>query len=335
MVAVCLGCGATPQTDETGKTQAPASSDTSKSSVVTVATFDAVNLFQYIEGLAIDHAGNVYVGIYYYGQIEKITPSGVVTIFASLPVGTLGGGIVGLAVDDADDVYACLSSYDTNQGIWKISHDGSSMKQIAAIDPAGFPNGMAFDAEGNIFVTDSTLGRVWRISRCTGSLEVFAQGPLFEPNNPLGDRVGSYGANGIQIDDDALWVTNTDKGAIVRIDLLSFRHEPELWLQSDNLIGADGNAFDEDHNQYVALDANGNPPPAVANTIVRITPRKVIQTLFTPSEGLDAPATVAFGQAPGQRRQFFWTNSGFAFNEPTVMRSDVGEEGVRLPITGF
>ena len=321
-----IGCGgesnlSTPQ----GSSRLGSSTAALSSGVTTIATFN-----RFTEGLAVDRNGNFYVGFYYRGVIHKVAADGTQSTFATLPVGTLGGGLVGLGVDEDGDVYACLASYDSNQGIWKVSADGSQQQQIAALDPAGFPNGLAIDAH-SIFVTDSTLGQVWRISRDTLAVEVFSKGPLLAPPDPLGDRVGSFGANGIQIDDGALWVTNTSKGLIARIDLdARGSHDAQLWLQSDQLIGADGNAFDEDHNQYIAND--GLEDVSTANTIMKVYPNKQFEVLFPQNAGLDFPASVAFGQSSDSRRDLFWTNGGFNFGIKSLMEGNVGEKGVRLPV---
>ena len=58
--------------------------------------------------------------------------------------------------------------------IYRIEPDGSSMEQIASSD--GFSQGMAFDAEDNLYVCDLVHAGVMKLDTKSGSLEKFADG---------------------------------------------------------------------------------------------------------------------------------------------------------------
>jgi gluconolactonase len=58
--------------------------------------------------------------------------------------------------------------------IYRIEPDGSSMEQIASSD--GFSQGMAFDAEDNLYVCDLVHAGVMKLDTQSGSLEKFANG---------------------------------------------------------------------------------------------------------------------------------------------------------------
>jgi sugar lactone lactonase YvrE len=286
--------------------------------VVTVATFDPAQS-QLPEGLAIDKEGNIYVGMYPTGQIWKITTNGEHSVLATLNVGSSGGGLVGLAVDEEGDLYACDASFDpATHGIWKVDRNGAT-RLIAVLDPAGFPNAMAFDEEENLFVTDSFLGEIWKISR-SGETKVWLKSPLLDPLSPT----CCYGANGIEFDRGDMFVANTDQGTIVRIEMEDDDRPPhgEVFVQDAALAGADGIAFDVRHNLYVAVDTQ--------NTLVRISPDRNIKTLATAADGLDFPASTSFGQTRRQRTFLFWTNYGVS-SKPSLQKMDVGVPGVRLP----
>jgi sugar lactone lactonase YvrE len=287
------------------------------SKVITVTTFDPAYL-QLTEGLAIDKEGNIYVGFYLTGQIWKITPQGEHSIFATLDVsGSVGGGLVGFALDEEGDLYVCDASGEpATHGIWRVDRNGAT-RRIASLDPAGFPNALAFDDKGNLFVTDSYLGEIWKIS-ASGEAKVWLQDPLLAP-------VFAYGANGIEFDGGNLFVANTDQGTIVRIEASDDERplRPEVFVQSAVLVGADGIAFDVRHNLYVAIDYQ--------NTLVRISPDGNIKTLAMATDGLDFPASTSFGQSHAQRTFLFWTNGGFNFSKPSLQKLDVGVPGVPLP----
>jgi sugar lactone lactonase YvrE len=287
-----------------------------KGKVTTVATFNP-SQSQLTEGLAIDKEGNIYVGFYPIGQIWKMTWNGEQSILATLDVGSSGGGLVGMAVDEEGNLYACDASFEpATHGIWKVERNGTS-RLFAALDPTGFPNAIALDKAGNLFVTDSFLSEIWKISP-SGKAEIWLQDPLLAP-------VFAYGANGIEFAGGALFVANTDQGTILRIKLGDDDRprRPEVFVQSPALVGADGIAFDVRHNLYVAVDYQ--------NTLVSVSPDGEITTLATASDGLDFPASTSFGQSHGQRTFLFWTNGGFNFSKPSLQKLNVGVPGVPLP----
>ena len=263
--------------------------------------------------------GNVYVGFYNTGEIWKLTPSGKHGIFATLDVtSTNGGGLVGLALDDEGSIYACDGSGNAaTNGIWKVDKHGNT-SMLAATDPAGFPNAIAIDQAGNLFVSDSYLGEILKITP-SGQVEVWVQSSLLLP-------VYAYGANGVEFDGGALFVANTDKGLIVRIPVAAdgSAGAPTVFVQSPMLAGADGIAFDVLHNLYVAVDFQ--------NMIVEVSPSGAITTLATASEGLDFPASTSFGQTSGERTSLYWTSGGWDFGNPSLQKMNVGIIGVPLPL---
>jgi sugar lactone lactonase YvrE len=126
------------------------------------------------DGVAVDEAGNVYVADYGNHAIRKITPEGVVSTLAGLAGsagsvdGTGGGarfhGPTGVAVDGAGNTYV---ADHINATIRKITSAGvvSTLAGLAgssgSADGTGsaarfnYPNGVAVDGSGNVYVGDS------------------------------------------------------------------------------------------------------------------------------------------------------------------------------------
>jgi sugar lactone lactonase YvrE len=284
--------------------------------VITVATFDPAQS-QLPEGVALDDEGNIYVGFYPTGQILKIAPNGAQSTLATFDVGSNGGGIVGFALDEENNLYVCLASFDAaTHGIWKVDPKGNT-SLIANLDPTGFPNALVFDDNGNLFVTDSYLGAIWKVSK-SGEATLWLKDPLLAP-------IFAYGANGIEFDRGDLFVANTDQASIVRVKLGDDSSSPhaEIFVQSPALYGADGISFDVRHNAYVTSD--------YINILVKVSPEGDIATLATAKDGLDFPADTYFGQKHGQRKFLFWTNGGYNFSLPSLQKMDVGISGARLP----
>ena len=188
---------------------------------------------------------------------------------ATLPIG--GGLVVGLAVDAAANVYAAVDSFDSaTHGIWRITPKGAS-ERIAALDPTGFPNGLAFDKRGDLFVTDSFLGTIWRIGRFGGAVTVWLQSPLL-----AGDPVNGFGtgANGIAFWHGDVYVSNSDRMSIVRVPVNrdSSAGTPTIYAAGPAIGFADGIAIDFQGSLYVASSF-------LSNTLVRIASDRTVQAL--------------------------------------------------------
>jgi len=281
--------------------------------VTTIMQFDP-SLSQLPEGLAIDKQGNIYAALTVTGEIWKQSADGTRSILATLDVGL--GFLVGLAVDSSGTLYVidATGEYPTN-GVWKVYSDGTT-QLFASLDPTGFPNAMAFDSNGNLLVTDSTLGQIYKITP-SGVVSVWVKSDLLSP-------VSGVGANGIEFNQGDAYVANTDRGTILRIHVVNGQpRRAQLWVKSPALSGADGIAFDEESNLYVAVD--------LQNTIVVIKADGEIVILVGPQNGLDYPASTSFGQTRGQHTVLYWTSLGANFGFPSIQKMNVGVPGVPLP----
>jgi sugar lactone lactonase YvrE len=218
--------------------------------------------------------------------------------------------MLGLAVAPDGAIYVAVPATPQKDfGLWRIVNGTAT--RVARLDPRGFPNDVAIDAAGNVYVSDSALGAVWKVAP-TGAA-IWIQDPLL-----TGDRTAfGFGANGLELRDGALFVNNTSKGSIVRVRIQAdgTAGSGEVF-QDPALIGADGLAFDVSGNAYVTTDG-------LQNTLVKVFPEGTVQTLATATDGLDYPASIAFG--PGEdASSLYIANVGAAFRTPSVMRAIVG-----------
>ena len=284
------------------------------------------------EGVAVDKVGNVYVGLAPLGKIVKFNTKGEVSDFAFLPTPTpFGIGLLGLAVDAPGNVYAGLFSGDeATQGVYKVDRDGNS-ERLPGTDAITFPNALAFDKRGNLYVTDTIIGAVWRISP-DGSVEMWIQDEtlvgfiLPDPGAPP----FPIGANGIAYRHGSLYVANTTEAQIVRIPVMKdgSAGSPEIFVKDPvELSVLDG----------IALDVHGNIYGVVItqSKLVKIDAQtKEITTLATAADGLDFPASLSFGTGKGDRQSVFVTNYAIGppgGTGPALMKVEVGEPGLPLP----
>ncbi|HXJ65413.1 MAG TPA: SMP-30/gluconolactonase/LRE family protein, partial [Actinomycetota bacterium] len=181
------------------------------------------------------------------------------------------------------------------------------------------------DKQGTIYATDSISGAVWRIPR-GGSAAIWAQSPLLQGNGAAGLGF-PLGANGIALRHGRVIVSNTEGGSLVRIPVErdGSAGTPAVIAQGPNLFGADGVALSVHGNIYVAVNSQ--------STLLCVDPGGSITTLATSADGLENPASPAFGTGMGERKTLFLTNFAVfaASPNPALLAASVGEPGQPLP----
>ena len=115
-------------------------------------------------------------------------------------------------------------------------------------------NGMTFDDAGNVYVTDSHQGIIWKVGPNGGEATAWVTSPLLKPTRlPPG-----IGANGLAFNNKktALFVANTANDTIVRIPVTGSTLEPgtpEVFVHRVG-GGPDGLHIDEHDNLWVACN---------------------------------------------------------------------------------
>jgi sugar lactone lactonase YvrE len=298
-----------------------------------VVTFDQ-SLGQLPESIAIDKRGNIYVSFLLTGEIREITPDGAQSTLAILGTGPTtpypGRRLSGLAVDAPGNIYALLNDVPATAGVWRISPDGTALL-FASIPFASGLNALAFDKRGSLFVSDPFLAAIYRVGS-DGSVDVWLTDPLLQGITPSTCGTpfpgGPRGANGIAFDKKGdMFVLNTTQGLVVRIAVLpdGSPAAPETFVgPTCDLVGLDGQAFDDLDNLYVAVN--------IQNKIVRIDPNGGMTTIAAaPDDPLVFPTAIAFETGLGQRKEIFITNFAVLGGTPGIAKMDVGLPGRPLP----
>src|SRR5215471_2002587 len=247
------------------------------------------------ENLALEPGGAADVTFAEAAQVARVSPDGQVRVLAQLPEPTGGAACpvlgallqapaltVGIARDHTGSLYValCTGSPDL-QGIWRISPNGSA-RRIAALPPGGIPNGMALDdRHGYLYVADSLLSVIWRVSIPGGSVVTWAAGPQLAPD-------GGLGANGLKLHDSAIWVSNTQAGTLLRIPIRANGSPGPIQTAATGLPGIDDFAFTGPGTNAPILAAINR-----LSTVVLIRSGGGQQTVLTAADGLSNPSAVA------------------------------------------
>lgn len=264
---------------------------------------------QLSEGLAIDVGGNILLSFSPLGQLLRVEPgSDTFEVVGSVPDWTGEGlGLLGLAIDDAGDVYAAAQSAGST-GVWRFECGAGEPTLVEGTDALGIPNSLVFDGDGTLFVTDSNsgadgdqaLGAIWRIGT-DGSVTKWLEDPMLGGTDPFG--LGPTGANGIDIHDGTLVVATTDTNQILAVDVGDDGTPGPIRVLAEAplVFAPDGLAIDERGDIYIAMAG----PSAVA----LLTPDGVVQEVAQGAkDGLDLPADVAFASRADGSSVIYATN---------------------------
>ena len=245
---------------------------------------------QFPEGLAIDENGALFAGMAPTGEIREFAADGSSTTYAQLPAPG-AGFLLSMAFDDSGDLFAAMPTFDpATHGIWKVPAGGSDGELFAGLPLEGFPNALAFDGNGDMFVTDTIGGAIWKIDSA-GTVSTWSDDALLASTLPAGPLGFSIGANGITFDaaGENVYVANTDMARIVRVPVNAdgSAGSAETFVEdANNLGGPDGITFGPDGFLYVALVGSDG--------VVKVSPSGAI-TVLAQGGPLQNPSDVRFG----------------------------------------
>jgi len=284
------------------------------------------------ESVTLDKHDNIYLSM--SNEVLKLSPQGSLTTFGTLPIQAF---VLGLKVGPDQCVYAASTSLDPSvQGafVWRFCKAGQPPVKVATLDPMGGPNDLAFDGEGNLFVTDPLLGRIYKIDSY-GHVQVWLSDPILQgnPDNPA-LVLAAFGVDGIAFDSghQNLYVSNLDYGRIIRIPIGSHgaAQTPHVFAESPLLVGADGIAFDKKGDLYVAVNAQDQLAVVDRHGDVSMVEHSVL---------FDGPSSVAFGTKGDDKRTLYIVSGAFMRTfgvksgtpAPALLSSPRDEKGLPLP----
>lgn len=248
------------------------------------------------EGIALDpETGNVYTtggAGTAVASICVLSPEGKLVDKIAVPArpgGTvflLGELFVpgeGLYVLDNDDAVDAAS---TGGRLLKVNPANHAVRTVAT--GFAFPNGLARDDAGNLFISDSFKGSIFRVAP-NGPVTVWSHDPLLSPH-------GFVGVNDLAFNRDQtfLYTDNSDNGQLLRIPVRGdgSAGPAQIFVTSAPINGfpgaPDGIMFDVKGNLYVCTP--------ILNRVQVIAPDGGLITSLTGTgdNAMDFPASLVF-----------------------------------------
>jgi sugar lactone lactonase YvrE len=291
---------------------AAAASEHRSDTVRVVASFGPAR-GQNPENLVVARDGTVYVTWLFAHSVVAIRPDGSQSV-VPLPAGEASG----IAIDPGQPgrlTVALISQDPATAGIWAIpvgafGGHGTPARSVAL--PAGaFPNGIAYAADGTLYVADSARGLILTIAPGASSAATWLSSDLLEPTGATFSGVPLPGVNGLKVHDGQLYATNTARGLLMRIPI-------RAGAPGDPVIVRTGLPFDD-----FAIDSRGVVTAAlnISNQVVRFTPAGPVLVIADKvHDRVENPSAVAFGP----HHELFITSSAYFGSHPALQVIEQG-----------
>jgi sugar lactone lactonase YvrE len=209
------------------------------------------------EGITADAAGNIYVTTFdptghTPGQVVVFSSSG--KLLRQVVVAGASPQLLGLAFHPSSGTLLVIDfgpvlAGGTGQVLKVDPFSGASSVFMTTTGSAGL-NGLTFDASGNVYVSDSFQGIIWKTGPAGGAGTAWVTNTLLTTHG-----VPPFGANGLAFNNagNILFVANTGDDTVVQIPVSGgVPGTPSVFVNSIN--GADGLLIDGADNIWVAAN---------------------------------------------------------------------------------
>jgi putative intracellular protease/amidase/sugar lactone lactonase YvrE len=272
--------------------QLPAIFDRTPEAIAPAKTIAEFPVNTFLENIALDSDGTIFVTSYEEGKIYRITQNGEYREFVSV-----NGNVAGIAINSAGNLLIAASVDGKIPTILRVDSTGL-IETLVTIPEAIFLNGMTHLTGDLYLVADSYKGAIWVIDTTAKTAKIWLQHSLLGRS----DEHNLFPAiNGLKIYQNVLFASNTQRQLLIRIPLLAnlTPGTPEVFLTNVNL---DDFAFDVQGNLYGTTH--------VYNSVIRISPDKQITIIATVAEGVTGSTALAFGRSDHNRNQIYVTTNG-------------------------
>lgn len=207
------------------------------------------------EGLTVGPDGNVYVTTFGFNSQGPVSGPGQLFVFRpdgrllrQVSIAGSSPHLLGLAFHPLTGALLVID-FGAGQVLQVDPTTGASSVFMTVTGSSGL-NALTFDAIGNVYVSDSFQGIIWKTGAQGGAATAWVTDPLLTTTG-----VPPFGANGIEFNNegDAMFVANTGNDTLVKIPVANGTPgKPQVFVNSIN--GADGIVIDSADNIWVAAN---------------------------------------------------------------------------------
>lgn len=246
----------------------------------------------FLENIAVLPNGDFVISAHNRQQLHRASVRGGSSLLATLPVSPAGL----IAAGDLIHVVAGEPGVGPHR-LFAVGADGRVEERLAVPDSL-FLNGFTPGRSGKAYTVDSIRGVVIEIDLNTATSRVVLRD---ERLTKCSEEPMLPGANGIKAGDDVLWITNTDRALVLRVELGEDGPTGRIdtfaeRLRGDDLaVGAAGELYITNH---------------IHNTLIRLRPNGERVAIAGPDEGMVGCTACVFGGTPETANDLFVTTTG-------------------------
>jgi putative intracellular protease/amidase len=273
----------------------------------------------FLENIAVSVAGEIFVSSLEEGEVYKLDASGAAEKYCSVE------RPAGLAFEGDGALLIGSSIGSSSPGLYRSRASGH-VELAVAMPEAIFLNGLVHLTGNRFLVADSYRSRIWEVDTSSKQSRIWLEHPALahaaDPFHPVPEFPG---VNGVRLFGGAVYASSTEQQKIVRVPLNADHSAglPEVFMTAINL---DDFAFDVEGNLYGTTH--------IYNSVVKITPGRVVTIIADLNEGLAGSTSAAFGRTASDRTTLYVTTNGGMSAPPEggiqparVVKIETGVEG--------
>jgi sugar lactone lactonase YvrE len=208
-----------------------------------------------VEGLTVGQDGNIYVPTFGFNTHGALTGNAVLFVFKpngdlvrKVTIANSSPHMLGLAFNPVNNFLLVLD-FGAGTVLNVDPHTGASSVFMGPIANSGL-NALTFDKAGNVYVSDSFNGVIWKTGPNGGAATAWSSDPLLAPGTGL---TPPFGANGVEFNNagTVMYVANTAFHQIIQIPVNPNGTAGTASVFITGINAPDGIAIDSQDNLWI------------------------------------------------------------------------------------